>query len=190
MIDQKNRIRCNMYLDKNNVQTVKDFIQGTGLSFSSYVDLLVCGVADRLRYYAMRPTQKRLLKSEKLHKSNQVNKIRCNTYLDKKSVEFVKAALKDVKITFSGYIDHLVCAAAKRITLSSYKKHVSDFPPKDGEPLYFNIWEAHKILGLTGIDPETLDLSDVQQKSDENGTIQHTMRFIDYIQIPSQLKKD
>ena len=51
MSEDKNRVRCNMYLDKESVDTVKEFIKDTGLSFSSYIDLIVCGAAEKIKIY-------------------------------------------------------------------------------------------------------------------------------------------
>ena len=51
MGDEKNRIRCNMYLDRESVETVKEFMKDTGLNLSSYVDLLICGAAERIQTY-------------------------------------------------------------------------------------------------------------------------------------------
>ena len=45
------KIRCNMYLDEENVSIVKGFIQGTGLNFSSYLDLLIKIAADKIDLY-------------------------------------------------------------------------------------------------------------------------------------------
>ena len=36
-----NKVRCNMYLNKENVELVKKFIKGTGLTLSSYIDLFI-----------------------------------------------------------------------------------------------------------------------------------------------------
>ncbi|HCY85775.1 MAG TPA: hypothetical protein DHV36_11630 [Desulfobacteraceae bacterium] len=40
-----------MYLDKENVSKVKEFIKGTGLNFSSYLDLLVKRAANKIELY-------------------------------------------------------------------------------------------------------------------------------------------
>ncbi len=36
-----NKVRCNMYLNKENVELIKKFIKGTGLTLSSYIDLFI-----------------------------------------------------------------------------------------------------------------------------------------------------
>jgi hypothetical protein len=47
----KNKIRCNMYLNKKNVESVKRFIEGTGLNLSSYVDLLIGKAAENIEIF-------------------------------------------------------------------------------------------------------------------------------------------
>ena len=43
-----NKERYNVYLDKKSVDILKEFIKGTGLSLSSYLDLMACIAADRI----------------------------------------------------------------------------------------------------------------------------------------------
>lgn len=45
------KIRCNMYLDKKNISIVKKFIKGTGLTFSSYLDLIIKQASDEIYQY-------------------------------------------------------------------------------------------------------------------------------------------
>ena len=54
MPKKKNKDRYNVYLDKESVDIVKGFLQGTGLNLSSYLDLMTCIAADRiLDFYYM-----------------------------------------------------------------------------------------------------------------------------------------
>jgi len=48
MSKKQKRERYNVYLDKESVDLVKEFIRGTGLSMSSYLDLMICIAADRI----------------------------------------------------------------------------------------------------------------------------------------------
>ena len=48
MTKEKIQTRCNMYLDEENVATIKDFLKGTGMTFSSYVDLLIKKTANTI----------------------------------------------------------------------------------------------------------------------------------------------
>ena len=48
MTKKKIQTRCNMYLDEENVATIKDFLKGTGMTFSSYVDLLIKKTANTI----------------------------------------------------------------------------------------------------------------------------------------------
>ncbi len=48
MTKKPNKERYNVYLDKESVDIVKEFIKGTGLSLSSYLDLMTCIAADRI----------------------------------------------------------------------------------------------------------------------------------------------
>lgn len=47
----KNKIRCNMYLNKDNVELVKKFIDGTGLTLSSYFDLFIGKAAENINLF-------------------------------------------------------------------------------------------------------------------------------------------
>ncbi|MCK5312477.1 MAG: hypothetical protein KAJ62_10220 [Desulfobacteraceae bacterium] len=51
MIEKNEKIRCNMYLDKENISIVKEFIKGTGLTFSSYLDLIIKQAATEINLY-------------------------------------------------------------------------------------------------------------------------------------------
>ncbi len=42
------KIRCNMYLDRENVEKVKGFIEGTGLNLSAYIDLFIGKAASNI----------------------------------------------------------------------------------------------------------------------------------------------
>jgi len=54
MSKKKTKARYNVYLDQESVDLVKEFIKGTGLSLSSYLDLMTCIAADRIiDFYAM-----------------------------------------------------------------------------------------------------------------------------------------
>jgi len=54
MSKKQKKERYNVYLDKESVDLVKEFIKGTGLSMSSYLDLMTCIAADRIMdFYAM-----------------------------------------------------------------------------------------------------------------------------------------
>lgn len=48
---EREKIRCNMYLDKKNTDTVKKFIKETGLTLSSYFDLLIKNAAEKIEQY-------------------------------------------------------------------------------------------------------------------------------------------
>ncbi|MDA3897576.1 MAG: hypothetical protein PF482_15690 [Desulfobacteraceae bacterium] len=51
MAIKENKIRCNLYLNKKNVNTVKRFIDGTGLNFTSYIDLFIEMVAKNIELF-------------------------------------------------------------------------------------------------------------------------------------------
>lgn len=51
MTTPEGKIRCNMYLDEENVSKVKEFIKGTGLNLSSYLDLIIKLAGDKIDLY-------------------------------------------------------------------------------------------------------------------------------------------
>ena len=167
MNEQDNKVRCNMHLDKKNLEIVKNFIQGTGLSLSSYVDLLVCGAAESIEHYFIKIPPKKTIKKKK---SQQIDKIRFNMYLDKRSVGIVKEAVKKAKRTFSAYIDLLISKAANRIQLFYSSKGKKDLLKEKEVRVYYNIWETHKILGLIDYDPNSIFITDEQAKAKTYGT--------------------
>lgn len=100
-----------------------------------------------------------------MSESEKENKIRCNMYLDKKSVETLKRFIKGTGLTLSSYLDLIVCEAAEKILL--YESLIDDgeietdgvFSKKHNKK-YFNIYEAHRILGLASTGVKNLGNSD------------------------------
>ena len=52
----ENKVRCNMYLDEDSVRVVRDFLKGSGLTLSSYFDLLICSAAEKIKFHYSVPT--------------------------------------------------------------------------------------------------------------------------------------
>jgi len=167
MANNENRIRCNMYLNKKNVDITKDFIQNTGLTLSSYVDHLVCGAAEYIDGDFGQMPLKKIVKKTQV---KQIDKIRCNMYLDRLSVAIVKEALKKNKLTLSAYIDFLVFKTTKRIQ-SFYISPIENNPISDKGKIYLNIREVHKILGLTESDPDSPFYGDELMDTDMKQTM-------------------
>ena len=106
MAKNKDKVRCNMFLDKHNVGLIKDFIKGTGLTFSSFIELLVQKTSEDIDNY--------------------------NSLIGSEIPEDII------------------------------------FTEEDGKR-YFNIYEAHKMLGLADTDSLGFRTSPSQKKKIETG---------------------
>jgi len=97
--------------------------------------------------------QRFINKQNRNYSEKKSEKIRCNMYLDKKSIATVKEFIKDTGLTMSSYFDLLIQKTAKEIDF--YDSLAGDeipenyiFSEENGKK-YYNIEDAHRILGIS-----------------------------------------
>lgn len=107
-------------------------------------------------------------------------------YLDQESVETVKRFIRGTGLNLSSYLDLIICEAAENIrtyeSLTMDEEFSSNgiFSEKDKQK-YFNIYEAHKILGLAGskdlnfTEKSGVTMSPTQKKNISSGKWQMLM---------------
>lgn len=96
MAPKKNKERYNVYLDKESVDIVKEFIKGTGLSLSSYLDLMTCIAADRIMdFWAEDPLE------QFDYDENDLKNKYCNILVAHRVLKLADSQFKGIKMSQS-----------------------------------------------------------------------------------------